>query len=226
MKEKCLKLILILFIFSFLRIEPTNAFFTARAVLIDNRISAGYWASSGEVVINELMWMGSFDESADHTNEDDEWLELKNTTAREINLNGWTLTALTGTDNHWETVIAFDNQTIPAGGYFLITRLSKEASKINVEPNLIFPNLRLRNTNLQLKLWDNRGNLIDTADDGAGSPLAGANEVNLKASMARKAPPGDGTLKENWFTSGHPAETRNYWDSGSENLGTPGGENF
>ncbi|MCD6334669.1 MAG: lamin tail domain-containing protein, partial [Candidatus Latescibacteria bacterium] len=41
-------------------------------------------AASGDVVINELMWMGSTASSAD------EWIELRNTTDSEILLSGWT----------------------------------------------------------------------------------------------------------------------------------------
>jgi len=41
--------------------------------------------SSGDVVINEVMWMGTL------KNDDDQWLELKNTTDHDIDITNWTL---------------------------------------------------------------------------------------------------------------------------------------
>jgi len=39
--------------------------------------------NNGDVVINEIMWMGSVG------NSNDEWIELRNMTDADINLSGW-----------------------------------------------------------------------------------------------------------------------------------------
>ena len=64
----------------------------------------------GAVILSEVAWGGTAAGSAD------EWLELYNTTAAAINLNGWSLTDSSGDLNH--TL----NGTIPAHGFDLLKR--------------------------------------------------------------------------------------------------------
>jgi len=167
-----------------------------------------YAAAPGDVVINELMWMGSTASSAD------EWIELRNTTDSEIVLSGWTLEkAATGGD----TLTIPDGKVIPARGYFLIANYasSSEKSALNVEPDWVTTAVALVNTKLQIVLKDAEGNVIDAADDGTGSPLAGDNDK--KYSMVRNDPPGDGTLAECW----HTATEASGWKEGATEKGTP-----
>jgi len=170
-----------------------------------------YAANPGNVVFNELMWMGDF------AGDTHEWIELRNTTDTEIDLTGWDITRL-GKEGD-ELMLTISDGIIPPKGYFLISNNSAGDSNIAVEPNLVDTSVSLPNTKLQLKLydgtWDAGGNLIDTADDGIGTPLAGDKE--LKTSMVRNESPGDGTLSENW----HTAETRSGWDENTEEFGTP-----
>jgi len=65
---------------------------------------------AGEVVINEVAWMGTAASTYD------EWIELKNNTDQDIDLNGWTLAAADGTPSILLT------GTIPAHGYYLLER--------------------------------------------------------------------------------------------------------
>jgi cardiolipin synthase len=65
---------------------------------------------AGEVVINEVAWMGTAASTYD------EWIELKNNTDQDVDLNGWTLAAEDGTPS-----IALTG-TIPANGYYLLER--------------------------------------------------------------------------------------------------------
>ena len=78
----------------------------------------------------------------------------------------------------------------------------------------------LPNSKLQLRLYDGDpeagGNLIDSADDGTGAPLAGDNKK--KAAMVRVEFDTDGSLKQAWET----ATEASGWDEGSSELGTPG----
>jgi len=142
-------------------------------------ISSGEWSATpaapfvpgpGDVVINEIMWMGS---SGDY---DDEWLELRNMTVHDIDLSSWQLTNLVGDSNTETLMITIPNgKIIPTNGFFLIGNYSEASSAINVNPDLVDNdnNVVLRNTGgLQIKLykgdWNNSANLIDTADDGNG----------------------------------------------------------
>ena len=178
-------------------------------------------ASPGDVVINELMWMGSTLSWAD------EWIELRNTTGSSIDLSNWDITRYNGTEEELMLTIPA-GKTIPAGGYFLISNYSSTNSKIDVTPDFVTTAVVLDNSKLQIKLydgtWNGGGTLIDTADDGVGDPAAGDNDN--KYSMVRgSAPgnytPGDGTLASNWHTS-----DRSFgWDSGATERGTPANDN-
>ena len=118
--------------------------------------------------------------------------------------------------------------TIPAGGYFLISNFNAEGSKINVLPNLVDKAVSLANSQLQIKLYDGpweepTSTIIDIADDGTGAPAAGDNEN--KYSMVRGPgtgdyTPGDGTDPGNW----HTADRAFGWDPGATELGTPGND--
>ena len=64
----------------------------------------------GEVVINEIAWMGSATSSAD------EWIEIYNKSTSVVDLTGWQMKAKDGTPS-----IDLAGQ-IEAGGYFLLER--------------------------------------------------------------------------------------------------------
>jgi len=173
---------------------------------------------AGSVVINELMWMGSVG------NSDDEWIELRNTTGQEINLSGWQLTRLISSETLMLTIPS--GKTIPANSYFLISRLDKVSSAISVEPDLVDSSVLLRNNDLQIKLykgnWTDSFNLIDTADDGSGAPLAGNHSPPLEQSMERNDDPSTG-----WQTCTNGAcNDTTYWDEEGDNYGTPKAPNL
>lgn len=184
---------------------------------------SSYAASPGDVVINEVMWMGSSVSTAD------EWLELWNTTDQDIDVSGWQLTKKSG-DSEVLMLEIPPEVTIAARGYFLISNndgghvFTNGESVLNVKPDLIDTSVSLANTKLQIKLydgpWDGGGNLIDTADDGVGAPAAGDNST--KASMARKDPSEDGANPDSWYTSTAAVG----FDVGATEKGTPGSENI
>ena len=178
----------------------------------------------GDVVINELMWMGSNPDTGGSTA--DEWIELRNTTDSDIHLdNDWNITKKSG-DIEVPMLTIPAGKTIPAGGYFLISNFDEGGSQISVIPDLVNTAVSLANNKLQIKLYSGAWEtvtLIDTADDGIGAPAAG--DLENKYSMARGAspgaPPDDGTLAENW----HTADRAIGWDEGATELGTPGHDN-
>ncbi len=168
----------------------------------------------GEVVINELMWMGSEDVTYGSS---DEWIELFNKTDKNIVLNSCYLTKLiSGIET--SMLIIVDNTLISSHNYFIISNYNKEISKININPDVVNSAVSLHNTNLQIKLICD-GIQIDVAGDG-NVPLTGDNGTPKK-SMSRKSAPGDGTLAENWCT----ASTQVNWDVGATEKGTPGAQN-
>ncbi len=109
--------------------------------------------ATGEVVINEIAWMG-------RTSISDEWIELKNLNNQDIDLTGWSLNY--GTSS--ETITTFINLTgkIIGDSYFL---LEKNNSKgyIN-EDSLKYAGKALNNNGAFLELMDSEDNIIDSID--------------------------------------------------------------
>ena len=176
-----------------------------------------YAASPGDVIFNELMWTGSFASSAD------EWIELRNTTDKAIDLSGWTITRLS--EEEEKLMLTIEQGTIPSNGIFLISNYDPEDEKshLAVAPDLVSTAISLSNSKLQIKLydgpWDGDATLIDTADDGIGAPAGGDNKA--KCAMVRKDAVQDGALASSWYT----AEIRSGWDPDTTELGTPGFSN-
>ncbi len=200
----------------------TLALFSDTETSSGNTISVGVWASAEDVVINELMWSGSVGDTSD------EWVELRNMTNGEIDLSGWQLTKWVSGDHEELMLTIPDGKKIPAHGYFLISNFDEAASKISSTPDLVDSDVVLVNDNLQIKLydgtWDGGATLIDTADDGAGTPAAGDN--GNKFSMERNDTPGDGTQAISWHTCLDASSTGLYWDGGATEQGTPGALNL
>ena len=180
------------------------------------------WINYGDVVINELMWMGTSTSTAD------EFLELRNLTDQDIDMEGWVIegAALAGGDL---TLPA--GSIIPAQGYFLITNFdpptnpSSQLHDTNVASDWVTTSLTLVNTDAQYTLTDDTSFVLDTVDDGDGTPFAG--DSSLYYSMERNSTPGEGTEASNWHTIfDDSAEVSNYWDNGSSAKGTPGGRNL
>ncbi len=141
-------------------------------------------ASQGDVVINELAWMGT------QNSANDEWIELYNKSATAVDLTGWTLTAVDGQPN-----ISLSG-SITAGGYFLFERTSDDTVS-GVTADQIYTGA-LSNSGEILELRDGAGNLIDKIDASAGWS-AGDNAT--KATMERKD---DGSWQTSALVGGTP----------------------
>ena len=89
-------------------------------------------------------------------------------------------------------------------------------SRLAISPDLVATAVSLANARLQLRLYNRQGQLIDLADDGRGTPLAG--DARLKRSMVRIAFDQDGSLPASWAI----AQEASGWDAESSELGTPG----
>ncbi len=148
-------------------------------------------AGPGDVVINEVLWMGSYDNGGTGDG-DDEFIELHNKTGGSIDISNWTISG-TGIS----TITIPTGQTIPAGGYYIIARNTSNAvSSANYTTGTAFS---ISNSAFQLELRTSLTTLIDTANNG-GAPLAGVNDsANLyRRSMERKTGATDGTLAASW----------------------------
>ena len=135
------------------------------------------------VIINEITWMGT------DVSPNDEWIELYNNSAQEVNLDGWVLKADDGTP---EINLA---GTFPAQDFYLLERTDDETVP-GIPADLIYKGA-LGNSGENLKLYDEFGNLIDQANFGDGWP-AGDNKT--KQTMERKK-------DDAWQTSAEPGGT-------------------
>jgi|GEM_PF-1878228 len=159
------------------------------------------------VIFYEIAWAGS------SLSTSDEWLVLKNTTDSVINLNGWKITKKSGGA---DVDMVELSGIIGVDGYFLISRKNQEESVLNIEPDITSAGISLVNSGLQLKLFNADGILIDIADDGVGTPMAGSNGTP-KSSMHRIEPIGQGDVALSWASQTIQANL----DSGVSELMSP-----
>ncbi len=177
-----------------------------------------YVPQAGDVVINEVMWMGSDPSGGGSTA--DEWVELHNTTAHDIDLADWVIENL-GTNTDPDIVIP--SGTIPAGGYFLVGNYPSNNvnSAISNFVNVDFAttDIQLLNSGEQLTVRNASSTLIDQTP--GGNWAAGSNTGDLQ-SMERNSVPGDGTQASSWHTCIDVGCTSTaYWDVSGDNYGTP-----
>ncbi|MGE6204578.1 phospholipase D-like domain-containing protein [Guptibacillus hwajinpoensis] len=153
-------------------------------------------ATNGDVVVNEIAWMGT---TVDYN---DEWIELYNSTGSSVSLDGWTLTSADGTPG-----ITLSG-SIPSGEYFVLER-TDDGTLSEVAANQIYSGA-LSNSGEVLELRDESGAVIDKVDAWHSG------DNSSKATMSRLDPAISGTDASNWATA-----TNTY----AEGLGTPGAAN-
>ena len=120
-----------------------------------------YPSNPGDVVINEVTWMGTAAFSGD------DWIELYNTTSSPIDLTNWTLTSFT--DRSPSSTLS---GTIPAKGYFLLER-TDDTTISDIDADQIYTG-SLVDGGEDLELKDDSSNLIDTANGNGGTWPAGS----------------------------------------------------
>jgi phosphatidylserine/phosphatidylglycerophosphate/cardiolipin synthase-like enzyme len=146
--------------------------------------SGGYGtpgAANGDLVINEIAWMGTTASTSD------EWIELYNPTGAPVDVSGWTLAATDGTPS-----ITLSG-TVPALGHFLLER-TDDSTVPGVAADQIYTGA-LDNGGEVLELRDGGGTLIDLVD----AWYAGDNTA--KATMERVDPASLGTEAASWATA-------------------------
>ncbi|MEM7553193.1 MAG: DUF4347 domain-containing protein, partial [Cyanobacteria bacterium P01_A01_bin.84] len=171
---------------------------------------AGVFVNPGDVVINEVAWMGT---NADSSHE---WIELYNNTDQEIDLSGWNLV---GIGNNVVTIP--DGQVIAAKGYFLLESNENAVNDINAD-YVYSGTLNDNGERLSLIIADNNETTVDTANNNGGKWPAGINfegNPNVRLTMERTNPLNTGT-DGNWHT--HTGVGRNGTDvDDGEIYGTP-----
>lgn len=166
--------------YSVKKLVPLMLVIWATQLFLSN-IQIGFALNLNDVVINEVAWSGSIDDS------NDEWIELYNNTNAEIDLSGWYI------EDDITTKYEIQSGTIPAKGFFLIEKT--EDSILNLQADQII-SLSLANTGDALLLKDSADNLIDSVNASGSMWQAGSNTT--KATMERTDPTISGDIAENW----------------------------
>ena len=198
-------------------------------------IESGEWVRTGDVVINEIMWMGSSSSSSD------EWIELRNMTDEEINIKNWNIYgAVSGSSGHLEIAgNTDDNYIIPAHGFYLIANKKSDKSDIDNKIKIDLAKTALNfdddyDDNGQIVLEDKTGKIIDKTPKPTGKKWpSGIHGIFFEGglfhmSMQRKDIPGDGLSNSDWQTCLNAnCRSENYWDSiNLFNYGTPKAPNL
>lgn len=191
------------------------------------KIDSGKWSNGPDVVINEIMWMGSDGDT------NDEWIELRNMTDKDIDLSNWQIENGGSGSGHIEIPNGYK---IKANGYFLILNNKWNETAIKLDTDLDkdkgethVASMNLLNSGEQLILKDKDKNVIDTAWKDSAWPEGhhGTGTDKTQGSMERKDPPDDGTQASSWKTcTDSVCNSGTYWDTANgNNYGTPGAEN-
>lgn len=162
--------------------------------------------SVGSVVINEIAWAGSPD------NSNDEWIELYNTTSSAIDLAGWYI------EDDYTAQYVIQSGIIPSKGYFLIENSEDAVSNVSADAIIA---LSLANTGDSLILKTPTNVVIDSVNSSGGAWYAGNNTT--KATMERIDPSitVDSATNFSSAVNGNGAKS----SGGSSIIGTPKGQN-
>lgn len=128
-------------------------------------------ADLGDVVINEVAWAGSGD------NSNDEWIELYNTTNQAVDLSGWVI------EDDGSPSYKITSGTIAPHGYFLIEDNENAVSNVTADAVI---NLSLANAGDGLVLKNVDGVSVDKVNGGGGAWYSG--DGSSKATMERIDP--------------------------------------
>lgn len=141
-----------------------------------------------QVIINEIAWMGTSSEFAS-----DEWIELYNYSSSTVDISGWTLKSLTGSNP--DPVINLSG-SIPEYGYYLLER-TDDTTISDIQADQIYTG-NLSDTCEVLELRDNNGDLVDKVSCIDTSWYGG--KKSTRSTMERVNTQ-SGETKENWGTN-------------------------
>lgn len=194
----------------------------------------GASVNNADIIINELMWMGSGISTAD------EWIELRNMTDHEITLSGYKLKKYDGSTYVDMVTIptTIPAKIISAHGYFFISNYAPGSASTALKTGIIADeslvvdtSVELSNTTLQLQLTDPSDNPLDIAWKFTENVTEGVSDTlnNYYYSMERTSVPGDGSDPKylTWYTCIDTASHNDFFTTGgsSDERGTPGSAN-
>lgn len=162
------------------------------------------------VIINEIAWMGTA------MSVSDEWIELYNISESPVDLSGWTLKSLTGSNP--DPIIILSGIIQPLG-YFLLER-TNDSTISDISADQIYTGA-LSDGGEILELRDSAGNLQDKASN-AGGWYAG--DKTSRSSMERINSKQSGDSAANWKTNDGATKNGRNAENGSIN-GTPKAKN-
>jgi phosphatidylserine/phosphatidylglycerophosphate/cardiolipin synthase-like enzyme len=170
----------------------------------------------GDLVINEVMWFGQHDGDPDGN---DEYIELRNLSDQPIVLDLWQIA------NANDFVVGLPpGSVIEPNGLFTILDHTRELYQDGVPQDELsaFRNgdlvvnafndnrqarLYIKDGNLDLRLKDPTGRVVDRAGDGGPAYYGGPADMattegtrNVIRSMERRADPGDGVDPDSWYS--------------------------
>ena len=176
---------------------------------VGSRFTLELELDEGDVVINEVMWYGVNSQDDEGF---DEFIELRNTTDRWIDLDLWQIS----NENDFVVGLPPGSRIAPNGLFTILDHtLEPYADGVPQDELSAFTNgdlvlnpfndnraarLYLKDANLELFLRDPRANIVDRAGDG-GPAFAGGEDGRVVRSMERDATPGDGTEPDSWHAS-------------------------
>ncbi len=182
-------------------------------------------ANYQDVVVSEVMWMGS-QKTYFESDNGDEFIELYNRTSSQINLTGW---AIMGAGLSEKPIVFPENSYIEANSYLVVLSKSKYYSCYQPTKYIVNYDLSVSNSLMLLTLTDPDGTVIDYAGDGGDpanfSGYNGSGDGAIKKSMSRKTDYGDGKVKDNWFTSNSQNCISDQYEYLAYNCATPGSDN-
>jgi len=128
--------------------------------------------SHSNVIINEVAWMGTT------VGSNKEWIEIKNTSEEEINMNGWQLLSKEN-----KIKIVFEESDIILPGQFFLLERTSDDSVIDIVADKTYTGA-IGNSDDFLRLFDSSCNLIDEV---VASPDWIAGDNDNKKTMERKS---------------------------------------
>jgi len=129
---------------------------------------AAHAISTPEITIHEIAWMGTTHSA------NDEWMELKNNTSEDINLDGWLLKT---TD---KKIVIYLTGHIKANGFYLLERTDDDTVP-GIAADILYKG-SLGNSGQSLELYRNSNILTDSAGFSAEWP---AGDNRTKQTMER-----------------------------------------
>jgi len=160
-----------------------------------------------EMVINEINYNPTFGGAGERRNE---WIEIYNYGATDVDVSGWTLTDGTDTDS----ILGVDGTTIiPAGGYGVIT----------ADPTDVYTNYTVNASAIRLEIDDTRlGNGLSDNGETITINTASSSTVDAVTYDDAWGGDGDGDTIERVSATGGSSDSGN-WEASSDTSGMTAG---